>query len=124
MIDRPRRSTQLIAILLVVGFVGLAMGAGAVGVNAFGAGDKFDRLLAKIDRFVAGPPPDRPTVATVEVNDPLDVAAPDEEQTDEGAVEEDPSPSPTPIPTATPSLVPGESAAPTPEPTPTPKPAP
>jgi hypothetical protein len=70
MISRPRRSTQLLSILLVIGLFGLAAGAGAVGVNAFGAGDKFDRLLAKIDRFVAGPPPDRPTVATVDVADP------------------------------------------------------
>ena len=58
-----------------------------------GPGDKFDRLLAKIDRFIAGPPPDRPTVATVEVTDPLDIPGADEEVTDEEA---------TPVPTATP----------------------
>ena len=52
MISRPRRSTQVISILLVVGLFGMAAGAGAVGVNAFGAGDKFDRLLAKIDRLI------------------------------------------------------------------------
>lgn len=125
MIDRPRRSTQLLAILLAVGFVGMAMGLGAVGVNAFGAGDRFDRLVDKVDRFIAGPPPDRPTVATTEVNDPFDVPAADEEETDEGAAEPEvtpPSLPPTPAPT--PSLDPGSSAEPSPEPTPTPTAAP
>lgn len=120
MISRPRRSTQLLSILLVVGLFGLAAGAGAVGVNALGAGDKFDRLLAKIDRFVAGPPPDRPTVATVDVQDPLDVASTDEETTDEGGAVVEPSPEPTPEPAATPTPIPGETAAPTPKPTPKP----
>ena len=121
MISRPRRTTQLLSIVLVIGLFGMAMGAGAVGVNAFGAGDKFDRLLAKIDRFIAGPPPDRPTVATIEVQDPLDVPGADEEVTDEEAT---PVPTATPIPTPTPTLAPGESAGPTPAPTPTPTPAP
>ena len=103
----------------------MALGASAVGVNALGAGDRFDRLLAKVDRFIAGPPPDRPTVATVEITDPSDVGSDDEETDDEGGVPaETTAPTPTPVPTATPSLEPGASPSPTPEPTPTPTPAP
>jgi hypothetical protein len=89
----------------------MAIGASAVAVNAFGAGDKFDRLLAKIDRFVAGPPPDR-GAETVLVTEPP--------EGDEPAAE----PTPTPVPTPTRSLAPGATPAPTPEPTPTPTPKP
>ncbi len=105
----------------IVVLLGLALGASAVAVNAFGAGDKFDRLLAKIDRFVAGPPPDRPTVATVEVTDPGDTTTDPNEETDDGEADVPiPSPTPTPVPTPTPSLEPGETPAPTPKPTPKP----
>jgi peptidase C39-like protein len=87
-------------IVLVVGIVGVALGFGAVATNAFGAGDKFERLIAKIDRLIVGtPPPDRPTRPTVDVT---------------------PQPSAEPTPTPTPaSLPPG--ATPTPAPTPVPR---
>jgi hypothetical protein len=124
MFERPRRATQLVTALVLVCFVGAALGAGAVGVNAFGAGDKFDRLLAKIDRFIAGPPPDRPSAAEIIVNDPLDPVGADDEE--DGAVAASPTPTPTPVPTPMPlvSLAPGVTPPPTPEPTPTPTPAP
>ncbi len=109
---RPRRSTRILSIAAIVALLGMSLGAGAVGVNAFGAGDEFDHLLARVDRFLAGPPPDRATVATVIV--------------DEEEPSESPAPTPTPEPTPVVSLAPGETPAPTPEPTaePTPTPAP
>ncbi len=120
--ERPRRSTQVLAVVAVVCLLGAAVGAGAVGANAFGAGDRFDRLLAKVDRFLAGPPPDRPTVATIEVTDPIDAGSDDDE---EGVTPTTaPTPTPTPEPTPIVSLAPGVTPAPTAEPTPEPTPAP
>ena len=113
MFSRPPRRTQAITGAAIVVLFGIALGASAVAVNAFGAGDKFDRLLAKIDRFVTGPPPDR-GAATVLVTDPPE----DDQPTDE------PTPAPTPVPTPTASLAPGATPAPTPVPTPTPTPKP
>jgi hypothetical protein len=65
----------------------------AVATNAFGAGDKFERLIRKV-QLVIDPPPDRPTEATVDI-----------------------TPEPSDSPTPSPSLAPGESAPP---PTPAP----
>src|SRR5437773_11481173 len=69
----------------------------AVATNACGAGDKFERLARKI-QLVVNRPPDRPTVATVDVT-PAQTDSPD--------------------PTA--SLAPATAAAP-PAPAPVPKP--
>ena len=69
----------------------------AVATNAFGAGDKFERLVRKI-QLVVNPPPDRPTVATVDI-----------------------TPEPTDSPEPSVSLAPGKSAPP-PTPAPVPKP--
>ena len=111
MFSRPPRRTQAITGAAIVVLLGMAIGASAVAVNAFGAGDKFDRLLAKIDRFVAGPPPDR-GAETVLVTEPPE---------DEEPIAE---PTPTPVPTPARSLAPGATPTPTPEPTPTPTPKP
>jgi hypothetical protein len=96
----PRRSRRAVfgVLLLVILAVGV-LGFGAVATNAFGAGDKFERLVAKIERFIVGPPPaDRATKPTVEVTPR-------------------PSTSPTPAPTQA-SLPPGATPAPTPTPVP------
>lgn len=45
----------------------LVVGGLAVAGNVFGVGDRFERLLARVDRFIAGPPPDRETLPTVVV---------------------------------------------------------
>jgi hypothetical protein len=97
------RLTALVA-ALVVGLGGLA-----VATDALGAGRLFDRALARIDRFVAGPVPDRATVETVLVT-PRPVA----------------SPIPTPV-GAEPSAsdgTPGGSAGPSVTPDPSPRPTP
>jgi hypothetical protein len=72
-----RRRTGLWRVLLIVGIVGVALGFGAVATNAFGAGDKFERLIAKIDRLIIGtPPPDRVTRPTVDVTPQPSLATP------------------------------------------------
>ena len=96
MTARRRRRLGPWRLLLVAALVIAGLGLGAVATNAFGAGDKFDRFVAKIERFIVGPPPaDRSTRPTVEVT---------------------PRPSPSPTPA---SLPPG--ATPTPIPTPIPR---
>jgi hypothetical protein len=79
----------LLAVVLSFG----ALGTGAIATNTLGAGDLFERLVAKIERLIAGPVPDRPTRPTVAVTAP-----------------------PTLAPTLPPSLEPG--ASPTASPTP------
>lgn len=53
-------------IVLVAVLVAVPLTAGAVWTNALGAGDRFERLLHRID-LIIDPPPDRPTVATVQI---------------------------------------------------------
>jgi hypothetical protein len=91
---RRPSARQALLVILVVAVLGAALSAGAVATNAFGIGDKFDRLVAKVERLIIGPPPaDRPTVPTVTV-----------------------TPAPSLPPTPPPTLEPG--ASPTPSPTP------
>ena len=109
---RPRRRrNRILRIGLLAVLVGAVVATFAVSTDAFGAGHLFERAVARIDRFIAGPVPDRPTDGTVLVTAPP--ATPE------------PSPTPTTRPTA--SAEPGESGAPggdpTPLPTPTPPPA-
>jgi hypothetical protein len=86
---------QALLVVLILAVLGAAFSAGAVATNAFGIGDKFDRLVAKVERFIIGPPPpDRATVPTVTVTPP-------------------PA---TPPPTPAPTLPPGASPTPTPTP--------
>jgi phage gp37-like protein len=92
---RSRRSSSSrwpqVAVALVL--VAALTSGTAVATNAFGAGDKFERLIRKVQLAIY-PPPDRPTEATVDI-----------------------TPEPSASPTPTESLAPGESAPP---PTPAP----
>jgi len=94
---RTRRSRwgQLAGISVLLITLGGVSAAGAIWTNAFGMGDRFDHLQDRIERFLAGPPPDRPIRATVTVTP-------------------EPSPTVTPEPTAQGS--PGQTATPTPKP--------
>lgn len=95
----------------VIGVVVLALVAGTMGVaaiatNTAGAGDRWGSVLARVDRFIAGPVPDRPAPSTVRVTDPpLEPASPE------------PTPSDAP-----PSDRPGASSEPTATTSPTPAP--
>jgi hypothetical protein len=86
--------------VVVAGLLAVALGVGAVWTNAFGAGDRWSGLLARID-LILDPPPDRPIRPIVTVT---------------------PSPSPSATPTPSPASLPPD-VTPSPSPTPTPTPA-
>lgn len=98
---RSRKKTALIAVLML-GLVGGVLGAAAIATDTLGAGRLFERFVEKVERFIAGPPPDRATLPTVAVT---------------------PKPS-SPRPSASPSLPPLASGEPTPSLAPTPTPIP
>jgi hypothetical protein len=94
---------------VVVGVAALAVVSGtlataAIATNTLGAGEKWQHLLDRVDRFMAGPVPDRSTPPTVLVTEPPE------------SIE----PSITPIPTPA-SVPPGATPLPTPTPTPRPQ---
>ncbi len=61
--------------LLLVGFlVCVALGLGAIATNAGGLGDRFEGLLDRVDRFLAGPVPDRSTKPTITITPPPSAA--------------------------------------------------
>ena len=82
---RWRLAVVALAVLFTLGFT-------AVWTNALGAGDRLDRLLARID-LIVDPPPDRPTLPTV-------------------VVSETPSAAPTEMARATRTSVPSQDATP------------
>jgi hypothetical protein len=100
-----RRFVGLIALLLVVTLAGVA----AISTNALGAGHIFDRVVAKVDRILAGPVPERTAPDTVLVTDPPEAS---------DAVEPSATAEVSSGPTITPVPVPGETPAPTPTATP------
>ena len=106
---RPRRRTALLALALALVLATVA-GSMAVATDTLGAGHLFDRVVARVDRFLAGPVPDRAAPGTVLVTEPPEATEP---------------PEPTPSPTR--SLEPGASGpilTPVPVPTATPQPTP
>ena len=100
-----RRRFSIRRLLLIAIVAGAALGTFAISTDAFGAGNLFERAMDRIDRFIAGPVPDRPTDGTVLVTAPP--ATPK------------PTPTPTPRPAAS-----GAPATATPMATPTPIPTP
>ena len=105
-----RRLRRTIILIVVLGLVTAAFGTLAIATNAVGIGDKWISALNRVERFLAGPVPDRPTAATVLVTEPPAT----------------PTPEPTPDPTPEPTLVVSGGADPvrTAAPTPTPEPPP
>jgi hypothetical protein len=67
---RPRRSHRRLLAVLALGLVVAIVGVGAIATDRFGAGDLFERAIAKVDRFLAGPVPDRAAPDTVLVSAP------------------------------------------------------
>ena len=106
-----RRLLAVTALGLMLVLVLAIVGVGAIATNTFGAANLFDRAVAKVDRFLAGPVPDRAAPDTV-----LDSAPPEDiEDLD-----------PDEVPIATPVVGAGGPAitpipVPTADPTPTPK---
>ena len=104
---RRRRTIRRVALLAAV--AGIVAGIFAISTDAFGAGHLFERALAKVDRFIAGPVPDRPTDGTILVTSPPDTP--------------EPTATPAPSPTASDSVASAGASTPTPVPTPSPTPA-
>jgi hypothetical protein len=89
---RHRLLRRAVVLALVLGIVG----AGAIWTDAFGAGHKWQSLLERVDRLIAGPVPTRtPYVPTVVVT---------------------PAPTATAAPTVRPGSTPGPTASPRPTP--------
>jgi hypothetical protein len=100
-----RRLRRFVVAALLLAVVGGALGTFLVATDTFGAGERWQSVLNRANRFLAGPVPDRPTLSTVRITEPPV------------------TPSPTPAITPPPAtLAPGASATPTPAPTPTPTP--
>ncbi|HEV8698176.1 MAG TPA: hypothetical protein VGQ89_10830 [Candidatus Limnocylindrales bacterium] len=99
-----RRLRRFVAGALVVAVLGASVTTLAIATDALGAGEKWLAVVNRVERFLAGPVPDRPTRATVLVTEPPE-----------------PTPSVTPVPA---TLAPGATPSPTPLPTPPPTPAP
>jgi hypothetical protein len=107
-----RRLRRYVAIVVVLALLGGSLGVLAIATDTLGAGQRWDSLVARVDRFLAGPVPDRATVDTVEVTDPGD----------EGTEPEEEDPEASSLPPGEPSAVPIPSSSPTPIPEPTPTP--
>ena len=60
--NRHRRRRTWLRLVALAAFASLLLGTLLVATDTFGAGDRFERLLARVDRFISGPPPDRPGV--------------------------------------------------------------
>ena len=97
-----RRLRRFVLGAVVLAVLGGSVTSLAIATDTFGAGEKWLHLMSRVERFLAGPVPDRPTLGTVLVTEPPEI-----------------TPSPIPITPA-----PGASPTPTPLPTPTPTPAP
>ncbi len=67
---RRGRLRRLAAIAVVLSLVAATLTTLAIATDAFGAGERWDALLAKVDRFLAGPVPQRHTLSTVRVTPP------------------------------------------------------
>ena len=104
---RHQRFRRFIVGAVLLAVIGGTLGTFLVATDTFGAGERWQSVLSRVDRFLAGPVPDRPTIGTVRITDPPETPPP--------------TPAVTPVP-ATPA--PGATPTPTPVPTPTPTPLP
>ncbi len=101
---RTWRWRRVIAGALVLAVVGVTLTSLAIATDTLGAGQRWESVMRRVDRFLAGPVPDRAAPVTVRVTEP-------------------PLGLPSASPTAAPSVAAGEpSGTPAPTPSPTPKP--
>jgi len=104
---RRRRARRAAAVLVALAVVVAVAGVAAVRSDALGAGHLWDRAMAKVDRLLAGPVPDRSAPITVLVPGPSGSAG-DDENIDESLA------TATPAATATPTQVEPPGGSPTP----------
>jgi len=109
---RPRRRTVAIALVLVILLAAVAVST-AIATDTLGAGNLWERAVAKVDRFLAGPVPDRPAPGTILVADPGESEEPEPDDPDASY---DPGVEPSLVPLPTGPVDPGVVPA-------TPKPA-
>ena len=98
---KPSRRSVFLRVALAAILVGSVAGFGAVATNAFGMGALYQRFLSKVERMIAGPPPDRATLPTVTVTPkPVTSSAPTPTLPPpaSGQPPATPAPTPTPIP--------------------------
>ena len=101
-----RRLRLVVGLAVVVAILGATLGTLAVATDTLGAGQRWESVMARVDRFLRGPVPDRPSVATVRVTEPPASASPtpaptlDAQDPGNGAVGR-----PTPVPSPTPEPV-------------------
>jgi hypothetical protein len=100
---RSRKKTALIAVL-VLGLIGGVLGGAAIATNALGAGVLYERAVAKIDRFLAGPPPDRPIDPEVLITPEPELSSPSPTASLPPVASGQPRPSPRPTPTPPPRV--------------------
>jgi hypothetical protein len=107
---RRRRIRHLLIALAALGLAGVLVAAAAVSTNTLGAGRLFDRAVAKVDRFLAGPVPDRAAPDTVLVTSPPGAS----EEPDDSEASAEPSASDSSGPILTPVPAPGATPTATP----------
>ena len=72
----PGRLRRFLVGLIGIALVGTTLTAVAVATDTFGAGHLWLRVVNRVERFMAGPVPDRPTIATVKVKEAMVMASP------------------------------------------------
>ena len=70
--SRHDRALRVVGGTVTLGLAGVIIAAGLVATDTFGAGGLYDRAVARIDRILAGPVPERSAPATVLIADPAD----------------------------------------------------
>lgn len=100
-LGQGRRRRVVVGVVLVV-LLGLSLGAAAIATDTLGAGQRWESVLDRVDRFLAGPVPDRPAPVTVRVTDPPATEPPPTPVPSTGSPDPDATPVPTPEPTPAP----------------------
>ena len=67
---RARRLRRTVALIGALAILGAVLGTVAIATNAFGAGSRWESVVARVDRFIAGPVPTRSAPVTVRVTEP------------------------------------------------------
>jgi hypothetical protein len=99
---RPRRRLRrFVAAGLVLALIGATLGSLAIATDTLGAGQRWESVLARVDRFLAGPVPDRPTLGTVRVTEPPVMPTPTPVANESPVTSPDPGTTPAPTPTPT-----------------------
>jgi hypothetical protein len=89
---------------MALGLALVVVASTAIWTDAFGMGDRWESVVKRVDRFLAGPVPVRSSLPTIVVDDPT--AAPSAPPSLEPTSSPSPSEVPTAVPTAPPTAVP------------------